>query len=516
MQPARPAQSVLVTGGAGFIGSHLVERLLAEGLEVRVLDDLSTGCAANLAGAAHSGRLDLREGSVLDEPSVASALEGIDLVFHLAANVGVMRVARDPARSIHTQVRGTELVLRHAGRVGAALLLASSSEVYGKGVKLPFAEEDDLLLGPPSQPRWSYACSKAADESLALAEPRVPAIVARLFNTVGPRQLGDHGMVLPRFVAQGLRGEALTVFGSGEQRRCFAGVAEVVTCLCRLAREPSAWGGVFNVGSDREVSIADLAALVRARTGGRSEIVQVPYEAAYGPGFEDLGRRVPDLRRLEAAIGLRPRREIEDLVDEVIAFSRSAPACRWRSAAALRRCGTRAGSCRSAGAPGTRRRARRASGGGGGVGRHDLGDGNLAEVRVLPREHAAAAHAGHRVEHGLDLLAEELHARHVDAVPAPAGEVQVAVGVEPALVAGAEAVGLEHRARREPGVEVGVEAGPGRGCRPRPCAPASVGAGDRPSVLAAQPDLVVGQRPAEARRASRRRARGSRRAGRPR
>jgi UDP-glucose 4-epimerase len=319
MGSPRPIRSVLVSGGAGFIGSHLVERLLAEDCDVRVLDDLSTGSLANLRGVAGHPRLDVRIGSVLDETRLAPALEGVDLVFHLAASVGVMRVARDPGGSIRTQVRGTELVLRHAARVGAALLLASSSEVYGRGVKIPFAEDDDLLLGPPTHPRWSYACSKAAAEFLALSEPRVPGLVARLFNTVGARQRGEHGMVLPRLLGQGLRGEPLTVFGSGEQRRCFADVGEVVACLCRLVRSPGAWGGVFNVGSDREVSIGALAALVRERTGARSEIVHVPYEQAYGPGFEDLGRRVPDLRKLDAAIGMRPRRELEDIVDELIA-----------------------------------------------------------------------------------------------------------------------------------------------------------------------------------------------------
>jgi nucleoside-diphosphate-sugar epimerase len=318
MQPAHPVKTALVTGGAGFIGSHLVERLLADGLRVRALDDVSTGSVANLAAVARHPRLEFRRGSVLDDACVADAMEGVDLVFHLAATVGVMRVARDPARSIHTQVRGTELVLRSAVRVGAALLLASSSEVYGKGVKIPFAEEDDLVLGSPSQPRWSYACSKATAEFLVLAEPRIPVLVARLFNTVGPRQVGTHGMVLPRFVAQGAHGEPLTVFGSGEQRRCFADVGEVVACLCRLTRTPAAWGGIFNVGSDREISIGALAELVRARTGRRSEIVHLPYDEVYGPGFEDLGRRVPDLRRLQAAIGLCPQRTIEDVVDDLV------------------------------------------------------------------------------------------------------------------------------------------------------------------------------------------------------
>jgi UDP-glucose 4-epimerase len=307
----------LVTGGAGFIGSHLVERLLAGGRRVRVLDDLSTGALANLA-AARGPQLEVVTGSVMQPEVVDAALDGVDFVFHLAATVGVQLVARDPARAIHTQIRGTEHVLAAAARTGAGVLLASSSEVYGKGVKLPFSEDDDLVLGPPTSTRWSYACSKASAEYLTLAERRIPVVVARLFNTVGLRQVGDYGMVVPRFVAQAQAGEPLTVFGSGEQRRCFADVREVVGCLVRLAETPAAHGGIYNVGSDDEISIGALAVRVREQSGGRSSLVHVPYEAAYGPGFEDLGRRVPDLRRLEATIGERPRLGIDAILGELL------------------------------------------------------------------------------------------------------------------------------------------------------------------------------------------------------
>jgi UDP-glucose 4-epimerase len=317
---------ILVTGGAGFIGSHLVERLLGEGAEVVALDDLSTGSLRNLSALVPDARFALRAGSVLDPRAVAEAMAGVDFVYHLAAAVGVALVAEQPARTIETNVGGTETVVACAAAAGAGVLLASSSEVYGKGAKLPLAEDGDLLLGPTSRPRWSYACSKAAAEHAALARAReIPVVIARLFNTVGPRQSGRYGMVLPRFVEQGLRGDPITVYGSGEQRRCFADVREVVDCLVRLARAPAARGGVFNVGSDREVAIGALAERVRERTGGRSPIVQLDYEAVYGGGFEDLERRVPDLSRLERAIGLRPARGIEEVVDDLVAYARARP-----------------------------------------------------------------------------------------------------------------------------------------------------------------------------------------------
>jgi UDP-glucose 4-epimerase len=315
---------VLVTGGAGFIGSHLAERLLADAADVVVLDDLSTGSLGNLAALLPRARFAFRAGSVLDARAVAEATAGVDFVFHLAAAVGVGLVAEQPARTIETNVRGTETVVACAEAAGAGVLLASSSEVYGKGAKLPLAEDGDLLLGPTARPRWSYACSKAAAEHATLARARaIPVVVARLFNTVGPRQSGRHGMVLPRFVEQGLRGDPITVYGSGEQRRCFADVREVVDCLVLLARAPAARGGVFNVGSDREVAIGALAERVRERTGGRSPIVHLDYEAVYGAGFEDLERRIPDLSRLERAIGVRPARAIDEIVDDLVACARS-------------------------------------------------------------------------------------------------------------------------------------------------------------------------------------------------
>lgn len=312
---------VLVTGGAGFVGSHLVEHLLAAGRDVRVVDDLSTGSLSNLA-EARGPHLEVVVGSVTEPAVVDAALDGVGFVFHMAATVGVQLVARDPARAIRTQIRGTEHVLAAAARAGAGVLLASSSEVYGKGMKLPFAEEDDLVLGPPTSPRWSYACSKVAAEYLVLAEDRIPVVVARLFNTVGPRQIGDHGMVVPRFVAQAAAGEPLTVYGSGEQRRCFADVGEVVDCLVRLGDTPSAHRGIYNVGSDDEISIRALALRVRERSGSRSPLVHVRYETAYGSGFEDLGRRIPDLARLEGAIGMRPRLGIDAILDGLLDAAR--------------------------------------------------------------------------------------------------------------------------------------------------------------------------------------------------
>jgi UDP-glucose 4-epimerase len=312
----------LVTGGAGFIGSHLAERLLGAGHEVVVLDDLSTGDLRNLAAVEGSPRLHARIGSVTDESLVGELVERADCVFHLAAAVGVKLIVEHPTRTIETNVRGTEVVLRAAAARGRPVLLASSSEVYGKSLRVPFAEDDDIVLGATSKSRWGYACSKAIDEYLALAHAResgLPVVIARFFNTVGPRQTGRYGMVLPTFVRQGLAGDDITVYGDGEQRRCFADVSEVVDCALALAACEAARGRVFNVGSDREVSINALAELVRERTGGASRIVHVPYEDAYTAGFEDLGRRVPDCSRLEGAIGRRPVRPLEAIVEAVIA-----------------------------------------------------------------------------------------------------------------------------------------------------------------------------------------------------
>jgi UDP-glucose 4-epimerase len=312
----------LVTGGAGFIGSHLAERLLAEGWELWLLDDLSTGAMRNIDSLLASPRVHHRIGSVTDEQTVGELVDRADVVFHMAAAVGVKLIVENPTRTIETNIRGCEVVIQAAAKKGKLVLLASSSEVYGKGVRVPFAEDDDLVLGATSKSRWGYACSKAIDEYLALAyakERALPVIIARLFNTVGPRQTGRYGMVLPTFVRQGLAGEDITVYGSGEQQRCFADVSDVVECLLRLVACEEARGRVFNVGNDQEISIEALASLVGGRTGGSSRIIHVPYEEAYAEGFEDLGRRVPDLSRLERTIGFRPTTPIETIVDRVIA-----------------------------------------------------------------------------------------------------------------------------------------------------------------------------------------------------
>ncbi|HEY3226441.1 MAG TPA: NAD-dependent epimerase/dehydratase family protein, partial [Planctomycetota bacterium] len=314
--------------GAGFIGSHLCERLLADGHTVVAVDDLSTGSKANLAVARRHSRFRFVEGSILDERLTARLVANSEFVAHLAAAVGVMLIVRSPVRTIETNIRGTEVVLEAAAKRRAIVLLASSSEVYGKSAKIPFSEEDDAVLGPPTKGRWSYAASKLVDEFLALAywkERGLPVVVARLFNTVGPRQTGRYGMVLPRFVEQGLRGRPISVFGDGRQTRCFAHVSDVVGVLARLLRTRRAQGQVVNVGSDEEISIGALARLVRRKTGNRAVIRRIPYDRAYEEGFEDLRRRVPDLARLRRLIGDRPRIGIEAIVDSVIADQRRAP-----------------------------------------------------------------------------------------------------------------------------------------------------------------------------------------------
>ena len=317
---------VLVTGGAGFIGSHLAERLLGEGHRVQVLDDLSTGTMANIAHLLPHPDFESRIDSVTDETAVRDLVGWADLVCHLAAVVGVQLVARHPVRAIETNVRGTELVLRVAADTGCQVLVASSSEVYGAG-PVPFREDDPVALGATSRPRGGYACSKAMGEWLALAQHRerdLAVVVARVFNTVGPRQSGRYGMVLPRFALQALRGEPLTVYGDGRQTRCFAHVRDVVESLCALIRSPSANGRVFNVGSDWEVSVRELAELVRDRAGSPSRIAEIPYGQVFPRGFVDLPRRVPDLTRLEATIGTRPRTRLETIVDDVVAGARLA------------------------------------------------------------------------------------------------------------------------------------------------------------------------------------------------
>jgi len=312
--------NVLVTGGAGFIGSHLVERLLADGHTVAALDDLSTGSLANLAAVRGHPGLRFALGSASDEATLAPLVAQADRIFHLAAAVGVRLVVESPLRTLRTNVRTTDLVCELAARRGAPLLLASSSEVYGRSTRVPFAEDDDLVLGATTVGRWSYGCSKALDEFLVLATARergLPVVVARLFNAVGPRQTGRYGMVLPSFVAAAVEGRPLLVHGDGRQTRCFCHVLDVVDALVALVDGAAAPGRVFNVGSVDEISVRALAERVVARTGSRSPIEHVPYDRAFGAGFEDLRRRVPDVSRIRAAIGWTASRSLDEVIDDL-------------------------------------------------------------------------------------------------------------------------------------------------------------------------------------------------------
>jgi len=317
---------VFITGGAGFIGSHVAERLLERGDTVIALDDLSTGRMDNIDHLVGTPGFEYRVGSCLDEPLVSELVDRCDVTIHLAAAVGVKLIVEHPVRTIETNVKATEVVLGAAAKKQKLVVVASTSEVYGKGTKIPFAEGDDLQLGPTANSRWAYACSKALDEWLALAyyrEKGVPVIIPRFFNTVGPRQTGRYGMVLPTFAAQAVAGEPITVYGSGRQSRCFGHVKDMVEGLLRLIETPDAVGQVFNVGSDSEVTISQLAELVRAAAGSDSEIVHIPYDEAYAEGFEDLPRRVPDVNKLEEFTGFRARRSLGSIVDDVVADQRA-------------------------------------------------------------------------------------------------------------------------------------------------------------------------------------------------
>ena len=325
-EPGR-ARRALVTGGAGFIGSHLVEALLIRGDHVTVVDNLSTGRRANLP-AAHE-RLRFIEADLSHALAALGRGERFDEIYHLAAAVGVKLVMADQIRSIETNVEQTAALLRFAASRPTTsdgpvpTLLASSSEVYGKSTKNPFSEEDDAVYGPTTIGRWSYACSKAIDEYLGLAYARqhgLPVVVARFFNTVGPRQVGDYGMVLPRFVSAAVRNEPLTVFGTGAQTRCFCDVRDVVGALPRMLATPACRGRVFNVGSDSPISIAALADLVIRTIGSKSDRRKVPYGEAYPPGFEDLQQRQPDLRRLREAIGFDPRHSLERTIRDIASW----------------------------------------------------------------------------------------------------------------------------------------------------------------------------------------------------
>jgi UDP-glucose 4-epimerase len=318
---------VFITGGAGFIGSHLAEHLLARGDRVLVLDDLSTGSIHNIDHLIGQPGFDYRIGSVMNAPLVAELVDRCDVTVHLAAAVGVRLIVEQPVRTIETNVHGTEVVLNAVARKGKMVLVASTSEVYGKSTQVPFREEADLVLGPTLHSRWAYACSKALDEWLALAYARekgVPVIIARFFNTVGPRQVGRYGMVLPNFVRQALAGRPITVYGDGQQARCFGHVRDAVEAVSRLLRTPDAIGQVFNIGNDEEVTIHELACRVREAAGSDSPIVRVPYEEAYTEGFEDMMRRVPDLRKLERTIGFRPTTPLSAIIADVVAHQLAA------------------------------------------------------------------------------------------------------------------------------------------------------------------------------------------------
>lgn len=317
---------ILITGGAGFIGSHLAEHLLESGHTVFVIDDLSTGQFENIVHLKGSDRFTYTIDTIMNTPLMAELVDRVDAVFHLAAAVGVRLIVESPVRTIETNIRGTEIVLEMAAKKGKLAIVFSTSEVYGKATRVPFSEDSDLVLGPTNKGRWSYACSKAIDEFLALAywrEKRLPVIVVRLFNTVGPRQTGRYGMVVPTFVRQALRGEPLTVFGDGTQSRCFGHVADVVSAIGDLFQHPAAIGEVFNIGNDEETSIIELADRVKELAGSDSRVELVPYEQAYEAGFEDMPRRVPDLSKIKQLIGYAPQKSLDDIIQSVIAYEKS-------------------------------------------------------------------------------------------------------------------------------------------------------------------------------------------------
>jgi UDP-glucose 4-epimerase len=317
---------VFITGGAGFVGSHLAETLLGRGDEVYVLDDLSTGSIDNIAHLKNHAKFHYTIDTVTNEPLLAEMLDRCDTVVHLAAAVGVKLIVEQPVRTIETNVHGTEVVLKHANKKKKLVLIASTSEVYGKSAVVPFAEDADLVLGPTTKHRWAYACSKMIDEFLALAywkERKLPVIVVRLFNTVGPRQTGQYGMVVPNFVRQALAGQPITVFGDGTQSRSFTYVGDVVRAMVALIDDPRAVGQVFNIGNGQEISIGALAERIKTMTGSSSPIVKIPYDQAYEAGFEDMPRRVPDISKIRALVGYEPTVELDEILTRVIASLRT-------------------------------------------------------------------------------------------------------------------------------------------------------------------------------------------------
>jgi UDP-glucose 4-epimerase len=317
---------ILITGGAGFIGSHLAEALLAGRHQVHVLDDLSTGSIDNIAHLKGQPGFGYTIDSVFNDHLVAELVDRADVIFHLAAAVGVKLIVQEPVHTIETNVHGTEVILRHAAKKKKLVFIASTSEVYGKSTAVPYREDADLVMGATTRHRWAYACSKALDEFLALAywkEKKLPVVIVRFFNTVGPRQTGQYGMVVPTFVRQALAGERITVYGDGTQSRSFTYVGDVVGALLALMVEPQAIGQVFNIGNTEEVSIATLAARIKAETGSSSPIVTIPYDQAYEEGFEDMPRRVPDLGKIEALIGYQAKVGLNEIIQRVVADFRA-------------------------------------------------------------------------------------------------------------------------------------------------------------------------------------------------
>lgn len=314
---------VLITGGAGFIGSHLSDAYLQRGDEVFILDDLSTGTIENVRHLKEHPRFHYTIDSVHNTPVAAEMVDQCDVVFHLAAAVGVRLIVESPVRTIETNVHGTEVVLSLANKKKKKVLIASTSEVYGLSTEVPFREDGNLVMGATTKGRWSYACSKAIDEFLAHAywrEKKLPTVIVRLFNTVGPRQTGQYGMVIPTFVKQALSGRPITVYGDGSQTRCFGYVGDVVGALIKLMDHPDAVGQVFNIGSNHEISILDLARRVKELTASSSEIVTVPYDEAYQEGFEDMPRRVPDITKVNQLVGFRPEQTLDGILEKVIEF----------------------------------------------------------------------------------------------------------------------------------------------------------------------------------------------------